>query len=87
MHDDVWEDSLASGTVEIVRRHLAVKLLGTSIIQSHSAMAPGPCLAWPGLAYFNAMLLPDAAVKLQGDNYRPRQTLDILYVPVAYVLT
>ena len=33
------------------------------------------------------MLLPDAAVKLQGDNYRPRQTLDILYVPVAYVLT
>lgn len=33
------------------------------------------------------MLLPDAAVKLQGDNYRPRQTLDVLYVPVAYVLT
>jgi len=33
------------------------------------------------------MLLPDAAVKLQGDNYRPRQTLDIPYVPVAYVLT
>jgi len=33
------------------------------------------------------MLLPDAAVKLQGDNYRPRQTLDILYVPDVYVLT
>jgi hypothetical protein len=33
------------------------------------------------------MLLPDAAVKLQGDNYRPRQTLDVLYVPIAYVLT
>jgi hypothetical protein len=47
MHDDVWEDSLASGTVEIVRRHLAVKLLETSIIQSHSAVAPGPDLAWP----------------------------------------
>jgi hypothetical protein len=33
------------------------------------------------------MLLPDAAVKLQVDNYRPRQTLDMLYIPVAYVLT
>jgi len=33
------------------------------------------------------MLLPDAAVKLQGDNYRTRQTLDILYAPDAYVLT
>lgn len=71
-YDDVRGDSLVSGSSWNLRRHLAVKLLETSIIQSHSATTAGP-----GPVYFNAVLLPDVAMKSQSDNYSPRQTVSI----------